>query len=820
MRTKRRLESACGNKGDGSGSSSGAAVAAAGAELDCEEARAAAEQELYGGLFTVEELQVLLGLLTPLASHRSAEVGVLLQWLAVVFAAAPPPMAADLIERTHVAAVSSLQADAAATKQPHQIKSERQPPDAVVVPSVSAGSSGLPDEAQLLPVSLLHSLLQATQSSVVSIRRAALALLDVQLELQHRVYLQQQRLPARPMGCLKRLQLLLLMPHWTVISSRNVLHTIVALMLMNGSSGSVEQLVQKPPPPPRQLLRDAAAALLPPLVPQQQHTNSLSLNTVCEISVLQHILQQQSNSASTAAPEAAAAAGVTPLVAHGISAYSALTTTPPPTKQQQQQQLAATPMEEDEEYLHQQQQQQQQLQESHREYLEVHLRLGLLQHAPGFAAWRKSLESVLQQHAEFCKQQVLPLEQHQQLCRLQDGESFFAGLEVTAFFSIPLTELLLSAVFKACWSVATDDQRASLAEACALFLSRHMDADSGDEGTPDGEPHQKQQQQQMLQRSSSTSSCSKSRVLQPFLQALLQLDPLPLLPVEVLQHLALHSNCSHEALQLLQHSYLHAVSVSAEAAAAAAGGSASAAAPSPLTPSTTEPLNSQQEQQQQQQQEKKTTSLDFGLSKLHFFDDSIDYDHDLAASGSTAAEGQQQGDATTVAAYKLQQQQYASLARKAAAVSIDLTECAWHAAGYGRAARGEATLRCRIAKMLRERLWIDCCRELNRWNSLHEVAQAAARRSRLSLQCAAKLQHWGEIDRLMQTHHVSEPATKLCQIFVFYMSIDSCVSHVCVWQFWGCGCMHIPVAARSSLSKGAAGSRCTAMGAHREAAGI
>ncbi|OEH78817.1 hypothetical protein cyc_07675 [Cyclospora cayetanensis] len=457
-----------------------------------------------------------------------------------------------LIERTHVAAVSSLQADAAATKQPHQIKSERQPPDAVVVPS-------------------------ATQSSVVSIRRAALALLDVQLELQHRVYLQQQRLPARPMGCLKRLQLLLLMPHWTVISSRNVLHTIVALMLMNGSSGSVEQLVQKPPPPPRQLLRDAAAALLPPLVPQQQHTNSLSLNTVCEISVLQHILQQQSNSASTAAPEAAAAAGVTPLVAHGISAYSALTTTPPPTKQQQQQQLAATPMEEDEEYLHQQQQQQQQLQESHREYLEVHLRLGLLQHAPGFAAWRKSLESVLQQHAEFCKQQVLPLEQHQQLCRLQDGESFFAGLEVTAFFSIPLTELLLSAVFKACWSVATDDQRASLAEACALFLSRHMDADS------------------------------------------------------------------HEALQLLQHSYLHAVSVSAEAAAAAAGGSASAAAPSPLTPSTTEPLNSVKQ------------------------DESIDYDHDLAASGSTAAEGQQQGDATTVAAYKLQQQQYASLARKAAA---------------------------------------------------------------------------------------------------------------------------------------------------------
>ncbi|CDJ36581.1 uncharacterized protein EMH_0091100 [Eimeria mitis] len=64
-----------------------------------------------------------------------------------------------------------------------------------------------------------------------------------------------------------------------------------------------------------------------------------------------------------------------------------------------------------------------------------------------------------------------------------------------------------------------------------------------------------------------------------------------------------------------------------------------------------------------------------------------------------------------------------------------------------------------------ERLWIDCCRELNRWNSLHEVSQAAARRSQLSLQCAAKLQHWGEIDRLLQLHQITEPATKLCQTY-------------------------------------------------------
>ena len=66
--------------------------------------------------------------------------------------------------------------------------------------------------------------------------------------------------------------------------------------------------------------------------------------------------------------------------------------------------------------------------------------------------------------------------------------------------------------------------------------------------------------------------------------------------------------------------------------------------------------------------------------------------------------------------------------------------------------------------IFRERIWVDCCRELNRWNSLHEVAQAAANRSRLSLQCAAKLQHWGEIDHLMQMHKINEPATKLCQV--------------------------------------------------------
>lgn len=69
-----------------------------------------------------------------------------------------------------------------------------------------------------------------------------------------------------------------------------------------------------------------------------------------------------------------------------------------------------------------------------------------------------------------------------------------------------------------------------------------------------------------------------------------------------------------------------------------------------------------------------------------------------------------------------------------------------------------------VCVCVRERLWIDCCKELNRWNSLHELEVAAASRSKLSLQCASKLQHWAVIEKLLHTHKVADPATKLCQV--------------------------------------------------------
>lgn len=462
-------------------------------------------EELGRGVFTTEELQLLLGQLTATANHRRPEVSLFLHWAAVRFACAPLPMARDAkaVSHRNLALLQSAETEfgeGATTTTEAERESV-----------VGASAETTPAAAltflcgELLPVPMLQALLQATQSPVSSIRRAALLLLDVQLTLQHQVqqlYRQQEAgsaclEPLKPITCIERLQLLLLMPHWGVIASRNLLQTLVALMVMRRPSArgsnrvgcwSVFDLLQQPQEAPRALLRDAGAPLLPPLVPQQQHLSQLS--SMCELSTLNFILRQR-RTGPAAADGGDGASGESALLSQAVASYARL------VSESSEAGLVAG--------LRSEQRRRDGADSSGRsssEALDLLLRLEGVLSTPGFAEWREALECCLQRQAAFFAEFLIPAEEDRRasdgdargrekgteessLSQLTDGESFAESLEHLAFFSSPLAELLLAQVLKSVWNAAAALTSASaevslqqqLTDAFAAFLARDFEAE-------------------------------------------------------------------------------------------------------------------------------------------------------------------------------------------------------------------------------------------------------------------------------------------------------------------------------------------------------
>lgn len=184
-------------------------------------------------------------------------------------------------------------------------------------------------------------------------------------------------------------------------------------------------------------------------------------------------------------------------------------------------------------------------------------------------------------------------------------------------------------------------------------------------------------QGQQQSRRSPLNNASR-RVLRPFLAALLQLEPLPLLPAELLQHLALEHACAHEALQLLQHVYLHSLTHLPNYANAAAlpqglaGSSPEEAAAALAQQSGAGPAEAVDDFPQE-------TLL--VCSRRPPEDDVFDREDEASVVVSqplAPASAEKNGQGPSAASPLQQQQYYAALARKAAAVRSGQTSSDGH----------------------------------------------------------------------------------------------------------------------------------------------